>query len=272
MQFTWLLSEVWALFRACGWKLFFIVFLFIVPKLTYIWLVYFDVVPDVYVLSRQLWGTMPDFRDSGVVSLLIYLQKTGLVSQSITTILFGFFDAVAIVLVTRTAVVWQEGNHGRRFEGARRILAPSLFVWFYLVVSTVMLNLAAFLFIVPWLFLSVVWFVSAFAAADQTLWPQRAMARSWNLTRGARWQILSLIGIGIATSFIIGVLRGAMTAFLASELDLGVEVAIATNRAFTSIMMVSRTYVAALFGVATYLVLLNAEQGVTKRTIAGVFD
>ena len=182
--------------------------------------------------------------------------------------LIGFFLLQGMVL--KAAINGFNGKptpFGRAFDTAISKVLPLIGL---AILTTLALLVGFLLFIVPMIFLCVIWSVTAPSLVVEQRGVFESFTRSAELTRGHRWSVLGLLAIYVAMSWIINLVGGGIGLALGGFGASGINAA--------PIMIVNTviniiTAVGASVGAASlYYELRTAKEGVSADALAAVFD
>jgi hypothetical protein len=131
------------------------------------------------------------------------------------------------------------------------------------IVMSILVALAAIVFIIPGLILLTMWFVGTPACVVERRGPWRSLRRSSELTKGHRWKIFGLMLVLIVASALISPLVGLVSTAIGGK-----------TLAFVGELVWNGVWGAfyAIAAVVAYHDLRVAKEGVDTEQIAAVFD
>ena len=265
------LKTAWA-FVCDRWAVLLLVTLLaLAPRQAYKWLTHFGVFPDVLAGLQQSLLKRPDFVNDGWFSFFFYSFQRSTIAGFLNIFCFGLFNAIGLAALSAIAASWMSGQTLRAKTLIKRTLSGVLPVWAYLVVSFVILGIAFTLLIIPYVYLSVVWYVAHLAAADKRLWPIAAMQRSFELTRGARWILLAITLATFLISLLFNFAYGtAFRILLLSDFDK--DSVLITLNLVRTVWAFVQYFISAVMIASVYVMLLRAYEGPAAAEIADTFD
>lgn len=271
-SFSNLVDTAWALFRARGWLILLVLLVCSAPPRIYEYAMRADLAPNLAAQVRALLGPSPTLSEDGWIQILFHMQLNAIILASLSVLIFGIFTAAAIISVSKIAASWQSGDP-INISGPRRRIFPNIFVvWLVLIISNITETLAYSALYLPGLYLSVIWYVAAFAAADEGLGPVSALKRSMEMTRGFRWVLLVIVFLAALFSFGFGFFRASV--LLPWLLDAGYEVQQwrSIDGGLLSAVGFLRRFVGIIVAASTYLVLKRASAGVSQAEVDSTFS
>lgn len=190
----------------------------------------------------------------------------------LTTVMLAMITQGALV---RATVAYSEGRKASLGESAMAGLRVALFLFLLGLLSALGIALGLLFIIVPGIILYIMWSVAAPALVEERLGPIRALGRSSDLTRGARWKIFGLTLVILVLYWLFSALiamlsvmwYGGMTEFAASSaggMPLG----------YMLINTIAGTITSAIWGViqtSLYVELRDWKDGPRTEALADIF-
>jgi hypothetical protein len=243
----------------------------VLPGQVYSWLTYLDLLPNLHVWFPNALLPPPDFGGYDTVSLIIYWLQMSAFIQVFNLLLYGVFISTAVAMVSVTAAAWKKDEFLTPKALIEKVLPGILPVWLYLLCAFVLFGFAFILFVIPYIYLSVVCFVAAFAAADKRLWPLGAIRKSFEVTRGARWFILCFVVASLLLSALQSAVRTAVLQMVMSS-GFDRETVLIGYKVINSIWAFLKHYVEMVIVASVYVVLLRSHEGPSSVEVAEAFD
>lgn len=131
--------------------------------------------------------------------------------------------------------------------------------------------------IVPGIILYCGWYVAVAVLVMEKTSVTDALSRSWELTRGYKWQVFAVVLIAVVISTLIGIV-GSIPAFVLGfqSAELGVttseiNVTFGVAQVFSSLADIIAQLISALIAASTYYELRRVKEGVGVGAIADIF-
>lgn len=199
---------------------------------------------------------------------------------ALTLLIFAAALALGIITqgaLVRATIAHADGRVAGFSESASAGLAVALPLFVMALLSGIGIGLGFVLLVVPGLMLYVIWAVAGPALVEERLGPIRALGRSRDLTRGARWKVFGVaivvsvatwIGAALVGLLNVGLLGGSADLLSLDGIDPRMPIAYyAVNALFQTVSL-------ALWGVvqaSLYVELREWREGPRTDALADIF-
>ena len=223
-----------------------------------------------YFLAGLIFAGLPIYLPTDIRFLRAIDTPSGGWWTFTVLVFIPYFGASLLqVFITRSAILVTSGRDPS--YGASAFLALRLFpaMLGLFLISAVVVGLGLIFFIIPGLMAYCAFFVAVPAMVEERSGLFESIQRSFDLTRGARWNVFALAVLATILAVILsGIASALVAAAAAANLSLPVNPAgVAQGVAGTIGALFSAAMTAAL-----YIELRTVKEGATEDALAAVFE